>query len=1160
MRGLVIDSRMRYNCLNTIKMSCYGIKSALEFIMRHNSSFGSLCRLMTVAAISVLVLFASSCDDGPERPPIVDPGTDTTAAPDSDIVTEYVPVMDEDADRIEGIAIKSAEELALIGVDPAYPLNGDYVLVIDIDLSELGSWTPIGRSPESGTFKSKDVFSGTFDGRNHTISGLTIEETTQDNSFWGLFGSVGSQKKSSPAVIKNVVLKDVNITLSSTAATAVGALAGQVNGYAEISGISLLSGEVSFSGGGSLGVGAMIGQCRTQREKKVSNECIHIENIFNNVSVTCSNGNWDTCGGVIGRIRDSRLGSLKYVLTVAKTDFEGRLAYAIASGDNTAEVMSNIYYLEKTGESRDGLGEPMSAAKLRDGTLQMSGAWSVTSGIYPLIAAVTEKPGFSVLDLATITFAGSENENKIKSNFRLPSTAGGIKVVWRSDNDKVITVNGSSAKVTQPEEGFVDVKLTAECGSYTKTYTMRVVASRKGYFVTDYVEAGKPIELGGYPDGYSFKWIITDMATGTKRIEKTDKPAITLKESDVESLITVEAEGYDDISIYYSYLPIIYIDADKKYGAINKSTYTDAKMRICASDEYADYLYDGDVGVRLRGNSTARLAKKPFKLKLDTKANLLGIDKEGANKHWCLMANGLDPTLMRNVLIQDFSNAIGTDTYMASENVVVIFNGDYVGVYQLTEHIRVDETRVDVFDWQEYAEDAAEAIADARYEAGELGNAERTKFEKELIDTMMNDWSWMETGEIQIKKHKYVFTDYGLPELPEQTGGFLLEMDFYSIGDGSLARTETAYDQPIYFNTPEPIGAGIESFMQTPLYKYAYNYIQSFEYAIHSDDFYFRNDDTQYQAVVQNRYKWYYEEVDYTDEVNDGLHYSEMFDMESLVNNFVFCEMIMNWDTMKNSMFVYKDIDGLAYIAPQWDFDWAWGNVLWNPNTWCPTEWHCRCQTFMVEQYYQEEQWNCLLIRDPYFIVKVWERWEELRPNEIEDLVGSGGIMDDYIEYMRKAAAANDGKWASTLTWGNTFESETWRMKDFVNTRMQWLDQQFVSVEKLIESLGVYHPSDRIEVDDVNFRSKETEIEIEVEDSEIKYVMVQINGTTMIEAPVVGDEATVTVDSSILDMSGYNCITVYAENAAHEYIIDEAHSDTGNYNNIVSNYHYFKLG
>ena len=146
-----------------------------------------------------------------------------------------------------------------------------------------------------------------------------------------------------------------------------------------------------------------------------------------------------------------------------------------------------------------------------------------------------------------------------------------------------------------------------------------------------------------------------------------------------------------------------------------------------AADVEDQYLYDGKIGIKLRGNSTARWDKRPFKIKLDTKTNLLGIDKEGPNKHWVLLANYIDPTLMRNKIINDFSYAIGMEYYMASENVVLIYNGKYYGVYQLCEHIRVDETRVNIFDCEEYAETAAKTIAAAAREAGEVGYAGEAK-------------------------------------------------------------------------------------------------------------------------------------------------------------------------------------------------------------------------------------------------------------------------------------------------------------------------------------------------------------------------------------------------------------------------------------------------
>ena len=52
-----------------------------------------------------------------------------------------------------------------------------------------------------------------------------------------------------------------------------------------------------------------------------------------------------------------------------------------------------------------------------------------------------------------------------------------------------------------------------------------------------------------------------------------------------------------------------------------------------------------------------------------------------------------------------------------------------------------------------------------------------------------------------------------------------------------------------------------------------------------------------------------------------------LFDMDSLVTNFLFDEYAMNWDSMKNSFFFYKKVDELAKFGPQWDYDWCWGNV-----------------------------------------------------------------------------------------------------------------------------------------------------------------------------------------------------------------------------------------
>lgn len=70
------------------------------------------------------------------------------------------------------------------------------VLTKDILLPEETEWIPVGEAYGS-------AFSGTFDGQNHTITGLYIRDTEYDGM--GLFGHC------SDAVIQNVHLKDVDI-------------------------------------------------------------------------------------------------------------------------------------------------------------------------------------------------------------------------------------------------------------------------------------------------------------------------------------------------------------------------------------------------------------------------------------------------------------------------------------------------------------------------------------------------------------------------------------------------------------------------------------------------------------------------------------------------------------------------------------------------------------------------------------------------------------------------------------------------------------------------------------------------------------------------------------------------------------------------------------
>jgi hypothetical protein len=99
--------------------------------------------------------------------------------------------------------------------------------------------------------------------------------------------------------------------------------------------------------------------------------------------------------------------------------------------------------------------------------------------------------------------------------------------------------------------------------------------------------------------------------------------------------------------------------------------------------------------IKGRGNSTWKeFAKKPFRLKLDNKQALLGMP---SSRHWVLLANvGYWIGLINDVLPFEVGRRMGMAWNPRIEPVEVVLNGQYIGMYYLTEKIRVAKERVNI--------------------------------------------------------------------------------------------------------------------------------------------------------------------------------------------------------------------------------------------------------------------------------------------------------------------------------------------------------------------------------------------------------------------------------------------------------------------------------
>lgn len=115
-------------------------------------------------------------------------------------------------------------------------------------------------------------------------------------------------------------------------------------------------------------------------------------------------------------------------------------------------------------------------------------------------------------------------------------------------------------------------------------------------------------------------------------------------------------------------------------------------ISIDGKGEYPSY--SGTGRIRGRGNSSWRwYPKKPFKISLDTKSKILGIGKA---RKWVFLANYRDVTDLMNTFPFIVGKMTGVAYCTKTRYVEVFINGEYKGLYQMTEQVEQGSNRVDI--------------------------------------------------------------------------------------------------------------------------------------------------------------------------------------------------------------------------------------------------------------------------------------------------------------------------------------------------------------------------------------------------------------------------------------------------------------------------------
>lgn len=1056
----------------------------------------------------------------------------------------------------DAISIRTAEELAKIGTDSNYPMSGDYILKSDIDLSG-SNWTPMGGflgNKGSCNPAEANVFSGTFDGQGHVISGLTIhldESINEDGKYGqaGLFSVIGSDNASDCAEVKNLIFTDVNIfTDFPDGLAAIGTLAGEVNGYANISGIAVLNGELNINRSercDTVGAGGIIGECRTSAA--MGNGNISVTNCYNGADVLASGSRSDLiyAGGILGRVAKSACKEISKCVNTGAVQYQGYDAFGIAAAENgnnaLLATMKDCYFSADMEQLTSGGAISVPDAELKAGILpgNLSDAvWRAEKGCYPVPSFCYESSAAGMIYLSGLSLEFGEGEGAlgVRTEISLPQTLGTQTLTWSSSDELALSIEGEKAVAHPADIGSnTSVILTAQTSmGYTRTFKVTVLTERvqEASFDQGYAEVGKPLTVSvSNTEGMdlNYQWNIGG------RVTDNTSDNYTPVQADLEKFITVTITAADgsvrwELTTYCSELPVVYVETNDG-AAVNSNTVAkDAVIRIQGNKEFnnQDTWYVGETTIKGRGNSTWSFAqqnnlKKPYKLKLSEKANLLGLGT-GANKHWVLLANAIDHTNMRNELAHTFAKKIGMETTVGDTGVVLILNGEYQGIYELSEHVRVGNARVNVFEWEELADDIAKAVC-----------KKETALDKSALETFLEqNFGWM-SGSFQYQGKTYQVAEYYTDPIPDFTGGFLLDMDFRSTNDQYkyISTFPTNNGIPMFFRAPEYAKTN------SSMVDFAQNYMNAYEAAIGSMDF-----TTDYNGV--------------------NVHYTDLFDMDSLLRYWLLCEYVNNWDSMKNSTYLYKDLEGKAKMGPAWDYDWAWGNINMYSMTgpFVYDQWHTTLTGMdtnaggFAEQAYQKQQWNRYLVKDPYFVTRAYEYYKKYRPTLMEDIMKDGGVIDTLKQKYQKASEVNDDKWsysyrlysgyafvngAATHTDSQTYQAAVASLKTFIQKRIEWMDQQFTDVDTLYASLG-NRVSDAVSVTAPSIDTDGTiTATANVTDANARYLTFLVNGQKVLSEgsaniPVTGGSASVKIDSSMMLGNMLNTIEVIGVNSSGNYI------------------------
>jgi hypothetical protein len=246
---------------------------------------------------------------------------------------------------------------------------------------------------------------------------------------------------------------------------------------------------------------------------------------------------------------------------------------------------------------------------------------------------------------------------------------------------------------------------------------------------------------------------------------------------------------------------------------------------------------------------------------------------------------------------------------------------------------------------------------------------------------------------------------------PEVTGGYLLKIDRPDPNEGNFSaggQGALAYVDPKF--------AEIRSAARDPQEQYILNYINSFGSALNGGNF-----------------------------RDPNIGYAAYLDVQAAIDHHVLNVLAYNVDALRLSTYLYKPRGGKLTFGPLWDFDRALGSTDGRDAN--PSSWNSSGGT----DFFTYTWWN-RLFDDIDFWQKWVDRWAEWRLDELST-TNVNRLIDELSGQVRNAQPRELQRWGIQPR-GGSYSAEISRLKNYVQTRSQWIDSQLVRPPLLNRTSG----------------------------------------------------------------------------------------------------------